>query len=145
MGTDKYGATDYCDCEACKKKRGVAMNDELNEQVAEQIMGWTRPANKFAEGDEYHPLEEWARDGCWQAPGGTYHLLPPDYSGDWAAFGSLLEYLTAKSRVERWPPIAMLVGTNFGRANVYGTGRVKATDIRQALCQAALKAKEEAT
>jgi len=125
------------------------MNAELNERVAEELMGWTRPPNTRAENGFFMQTkaayDEWIADKWWRAPDGTYHEHPPDYSGDWAAIGELLEKLQTDDCVV-WAKrscryVQNQTGDNEWQATV-DRSRGEGT-FGVALCEAALKAKDD--
>jgi len=133
------------------------MSDRLDEQVAETIMGWTRPLNRLPDGEWKRiryvggkvsermqhirgmsvPVAEWTADKFWCAPDGSYHSHPPDYSGDWGLAGEVL-ILLRKTK-------AVSVNVHDGPGDLWQVeidGHGSFALFPEAVCRAALKAKE---
>ena len=132
------------------------MNRELDARVAEKIMEGTPSPNTLPEGawervqrlgeplpdcmlhesGQLVTYQEWFLDGLWRAPEGSYHEHPPAYSSDWAAVGELWEQLCS----EQW--IMQVTHVDEGECSVRVGECYAEGPFPEALCQAALKAKE---
>lgn len=106
------------------------MNRELNARVAVKIFGWTRPLNESG-----HRME----DVWWRDPEGSYSPSPPAYSSEWAAVGELWNKLHA----DRYVLSVLNTIEPALPCHIEVNGHVANGEFCEALCQAALKAKEE--